>query len=77
MQQNTKRRLLVPIVSAGLLLAGTDAMASTITLTFGNEANQARIENYFNGGTDSLGRSGVNDARRQRRRPVPIAGCWE
>lgn len=61
MQQNTKRRLLVPIVCAGFLLAGTEAMASTITLTFGNEANQAQIENYFNGGTDSLGRSGVND----------------
>ena len=60
MQQNTKRKLLVPIVSAGLLLAGAQAMASTITLTFGSESNQAQIENYFNGGTDSLGKSGPN-----------------
>jgi hypothetical protein len=60
MQQNIKRGWSL-IVSAGFLLAGSEAMATTITLTFGNEANQAQIENYFNGGTDSQGKSGPND----------------
>ena len=58
MNQNIKQGLLAAGLLAGSL-AGSSAMATTIT--FGNEANQAQIENYFNGGTDSLGRSGVND----------------
>jgi hypothetical protein len=60
MNQNIKRGLVASGLLAGMSLAASHAMASTITLTFGTEANQAQIENYFNGGTDSLGRSGTN-----------------
>jgi hypothetical protein len=60
MKHNSNRALLMPIVAVGLTLAASQAMASTISLTFGTEANQAQIENYFNGGTDSLGKSGTN-----------------
>jgi hypothetical protein len=54
-------RLLLPVVSAGLALGSSSVMASTVTLTFGTEANQAQIENYFDGGTDSQGKSGTDD----------------
>ena len=60
MKRNSTRTLLMSVVTAGLALAGSHAMASTI-LTFGVEANQAFIENYFNGGTDSLGKIGPAD----------------
>ena len=61
MKQNSNRALLTSALSIGLSLLASQAFASTITLTFGNEANQALIENYFNGGTDSQGKSGPND----------------
>jgi hypothetical protein len=61
MNHKSHRPLLISVVATALALAGSQAMASTITLTFGTEANQAQIENYFNGGTDSQGRSGPND----------------
>lgn len=61
MKHNSQRPLLMPVMAAVLALAGSRAMASTITLTFGAEANQAQVENYFNGGTDSQGRTGPND----------------
>jgi hypothetical protein len=61
MIRNSKRALLTAAVAAGLGLAGTQAMASTMTLTFGTEVNQATIENYFNGGTDSQGQTGPSD----------------
>jgi hypothetical protein len=47
-----------PVLSIAALLAASPAFATTIT--FGTEANQAQIENYFNGGTDSQGKSGTN-----------------
>jgi hypothetical protein len=59
MKQNFPLALRVPVLF-GLVLAASQAHASTI-LTFGTEANQAQIENYFNGGTDSQGKSGPND----------------
>lgn len=54
----TRTLLLAPALSVGVMLAASPAFASTIT--FGTETNQAQIENYFNGGTDSLGKSGTN-----------------
>jgi hypothetical protein len=57
MNQNTKRGL----PASGLLLGLVASQAMATTITFGTEANQAQIENYFNGGTDSLGKSGPND----------------
>src|ERR1700722_15047860 len=51
---------LVASAISGLTLAASSTVAATVTLTFGTEANQALIENYFNGGTDSQGASGVN-----------------
>jgi len=60
MKHTTKRALLTSAAAAGLALAGSQAMASTV-LTFGTEANQANIENYFNGGTDSQNLSGPSD----------------
>jgi len=47
--------LLAPGLALGLGLLGTAAVASPITVTFGTEVNQAFIDNYFNGGTDSQG----------------------
>jgi len=61
MTQTTKRALFTAAVTTGLaMMATSQSMASTIDLTFGAEANQAQIENYFNGGTDSQGKSGTN-----------------
>ena len=61
MNGNTIRALARPVLAVGLALVASQSLASTITLTFGNEKNQAQIENYFDGGTDSLGASGPND----------------
>jgi hypothetical protein len=60
MKHNSKRILLMPVATAGLALAASQAMASTV-LTFGDEVNQASIENYFNGGADSQGKIGPSD----------------
>jgi hypothetical protein len=57
MNQNAKRVILVCGALTALSMAASPSMAATITLTFGAETNQAQIENYFNGGTDSLGKS--------------------
>jgi hypothetical protein len=51
--------LLAPL-AVGFSLAAAPAKADTITLDFGNEANQALIQEFFNGGTDSQGKSGAN-----------------
>jgi hypothetical protein len=58
-QYLTTAALLAPL-ALGFSLAGAPAKAATITLDFGNEANQALIEEFFNGGTDSQGKSGSN-----------------
>jgi hypothetical protein len=47
-------------LAAGLLSIESAARADDVALTFGSEANQAQIENYFAGGTDSQGASGTN-----------------
>jgi hypothetical protein len=60
MKQNSKRVLLTCALTVGAALAGSQAMASTV-LTFGTEANQANIESYFNGGTDSQNLAGPSD----------------
>jgi hypothetical protein len=60
MKHNSKRTLLLPFATAGLALAASEAMASTV-LTFGNEVDQANIQNYFNGGSDSQGKTGPSD----------------
>jgi hypothetical protein len=52
-------KICVPAAAAGLSLFASSAMADTI-VTFGAEANQVYINNYFNGGTDSRGASGTN-----------------
>jgi PEP-CTERM motif len=56
-KQYLNAALLAPL-SLGFVLAGSPAKAATITLDFGNEANQALIQDFFNGGTDSQGKSG-------------------
>src|ERR1700748_1224982 len=61
MIRNTKRTLVTAAVAVGLALAGSQAMASSVVLTFGTEVNQATIENYFNGGADSQGLTGPSD----------------
>jgi PEP-CTERM motif len=60
MKLNSNRTRLIPFATAGLALAASQAMASTV-LTFGAEVNQASIQNYFNGGTDSQGKTGPSD----------------
>jgi hypothetical protein len=50
---------LLPAAAIGLALGASQAMADTI-VTFGTETNQAFIDNYFNGGVDSQGRTGTN-----------------
>ncbi|RIX40315.1 MAG: PEP-CTERM sorting domain-containing protein [Rhodocyclales bacterium GT-UBC] len=45
--------------TVALLFAGA-AQADVITLTFEGVGNQASVNNFYNGGTDSLGNSGTN-----------------
>jgi len=48
------------VALAALSLASTFTNASIITLDFEGVANQANIEDFYNGGTDSQGNSGEN-----------------
>jgi hypothetical protein len=58
MNQTIKQISLVCGALIGAGLASSPSFAATIT--FGAETNGVQIENYFNGGTDSLGKSGTN-----------------
>ena len=48
------------IAAASLVAAMAPAMAAVIVLDFEGVGNGANINNFYNGGTDSLGNSGVN-----------------
>lgn len=43
-----------------LILPATSALATVVTLDFEGVGNMANIQNFYNGGTDSSGNSGVN-----------------
>lgn len=53
------RRLIVLLLAAGLLYA-VPASAAVIVLDFEGAGDQAQLLNFYNGGTDSQGNSGVN-----------------
>ena len=46
--------------AATITLCGASIAATPITLTFEGVGNQAQINNFYNGGTDSQGNSGTN-----------------
>ena len=48
------------IAAASLVAAMAPAMAAVVVLDFEGVGNLANINNFYNGGTDSLGNSGVN-----------------
>ena len=49
------------LVCGGIMLASaTTASAAVVTLTFEGIANQASINDFYNGGTDSAGNAGTN-----------------
>ena len=52
-------RLCTALLTAGLVYSAS-AAAVVITLDFEGIGDQASIDNFYNGGTDSLGNSGTN-----------------
>ena len=48
------------VAAASLVAAMTPAMAAVVVLDFEGVGNLAAINNFYNGGTDSLGNSGIN-----------------
>lgn len=47
-------------IGAALVAAASVAQAAPFTLTFEGAGNQANLNNFYNGGTDSQGNSGTN-----------------
>ena len=56
----TKNLICSTLLVAGGLLTQMSAMAAPIVLDFEGAGNGANINGFYNGGTDSLGNSGVN-----------------
>ena len=56
----TTFKLAVSTVAAALSLASVQALAAPVVLTFEGVHNLAAVNNFYNGGTDSMGASGVN-----------------
>ena len=56
----TKNLICSTLFVAGGLLTQMSAMAAPIVLNFEGAGNQANINGFYNGGTDSQGNSGVN-----------------
>ena len=55
-----KRSILLAATSAAAMFLATSAQAAVVTLTFEGVGNQASINDFYNGGTDSAGNSGTN-----------------
>jgi hypothetical protein len=54
------KRLISALCGAGALCAATPAFADVVVLDFEGVGNVAAVNNFYNGGTDSLGNSGTN-----------------
>ena len=59
MKTTTTLGLLAPAVATALALAAPAAQAATVSLPLGNLYTGAYIENYFNGGSDSVATDGT------------------
>lgn len=48
------------LVASATVLGAVSASASVVTMTFEGVGSQAAVQNFYNGGTDSQGNSGIN-----------------